>query len=138
MSQASAVSRVDPSLADYYNEHGYVVVRQLISSAAIDNLLDCYQSDIVPSKTRFYRQNTDRYERNRLSGSGFVEQSFLDIHAYKSRPRFRSAALDIFFCGALQKTLSGITGSSAHNLMQSMLFDANTATPPHQDWWYLD
>ena len=34
--------------------------------------------------------------------------------------------------------LTEITGYRNHNLMQSMLFDANTTTPPHQDWWYLD
>jgi phytanoyl-CoA hydroxylase len=138
MEQTAAVLEVDPGLADYYNEHGYVVAKQIVSSAAIDALLSAYARDILPSKSRFYRQNTDRYEANRLSECGFVEQSFLDIHAYKSYPAFRAAALAIFFCDQLQRALTGITGSAAHNLMQSMLFDANTATPPHQDWWYLD
>src|SRR6185312_17127504 len=34
--------------------------------------------------------------------------------------------------------LEEITGFDSFNLMQTMLFDANTATPAHQDWWYLD
>jgi len=138
MEQASAVAAIDNSAAVYYGEHGYVVQKQLIPTAAIDQLLSTYAEDIVPSKSRFYRQSTNRYEPNRLSPFGYVEQSFLDIHAYKRYPRFRSASLAIFFAEALHRALTNITGSAAHNLMQTMLFDANTQTPPHQDWWYLD
>jgi phytanoyl-CoA hydroxylase len=138
MEQAAEALGTDAGLADYYNERGYVVVRQLVSVAAIDELLGAYVRDIVASKQRFYRQNTDCYESNRLSASGFVEQSFLDIHGYRRYPAFRSAALAIFFSDTLHEALTRITGSAAHHLMQSMLFDANTATPPHQDWWYLD
>src|SRR5690606_12992231 len=38
----------------------------------------------------------------------------------------------------ITNTLQELTGAKSHNLMQSMLFDANAETPPHQDWWYLD
>jgi phytanoyl-CoA hydroxylase len=138
MMEATAAVDINSDAAGYYREYGYVVVRQLISSAAITKLLDAYTRDILPSKSRFYRQNTDRYEPNRLSSSGFVEQAFLDIHAYKRYPAFRAAALTIFFSPELRQALTRIDGSADHNLMQSMLFDANTATPPHQDWWYLD
>jgi len=138
MEQASAVAAIDNSAAAYYGEHGYVVQKQLIPTAAIDLLLSTYTEDILPSKSRFYRQSTNRYEPNRLSQFGFVEQSFLDIHAYQRYPHFRSASLAIFFAETLHRALTSITGSAAHNLMQTMLFDANTQTPPHQDWWYLD
>lgn len=36
------------------------------------------------------------------------------------------------------ETISAVTGASRHNLMQTMLFDLNTATRPHQDWYDLD
>lgn len=44
----------------------------------------------------------------------------------------------LFLHDSLHKVLTEITGSKEHNLMQTMLFDANTTTQPHQDWWYLD
>ena len=34
--------------------------------------------------------------------------------------------------------LKEVAHPDGHKLMQSMLFDSNTATPPHQDYWYLD
>ena len=125
-------------LSDYYRENGYVIVRGLVPTDYVDALLDCYRGDILANRNKFFRQSTDQYEANKLTASGFVRQSFLDIHAYERYPRFREHALSIFFHQAMLDALAQITGSQAHNLMQSMLFDANTATPPHQDWWYLD
>src|SRR5689334_16638085 len=120
MMEATAAVDLDSDAAAYYREYGYVVAKQLVPAAAIDCILNAYARDIWCSKSRFYRQNTDRYEPNRLSKSGFVEQSFLDIHAYKTYPAFQAAALAIFFSEELQRALSRIDGSSAHNLMQSM------------------
>ncbi len=67
-----------------------------------------------------------------------MRQSFLDIHDYSDFGDFSRAALDIYCSDEVLGALRAITGEASLNLMQSMLFDANTATPPHQDWWYLD
>ena len=125
-------------LADYYQQNGYVVVEGLVPREKVDALISRYDSEIGPSKAKFFRQNTSAYEVNRMTRAGHVIQSFLDIHNYKRFPEFRKLALDIYFCDELMSALTEVTGSDRHNLMQSMLFDANAATPPHQDWWYLD
>lgn len=125
-------------IAADYRTQGYVVVPGLVDPLTIDRLMEHYQRRILPSGSRFFRQNTNRYEKNRLTEHGHVEQSFLDVHNYKTYPDFRRAVLDVYFSPALLATLTRLTGSPRHNLMQTMLFDANTGTPPHQDWWYLD
>lgn len=125
-------------LRAHYEEHGYVVVPALGVTDLIDQILDAYASQIVPARTKFYRQSSSRYGRNKLSADGYVTESFLDIHAYDSFPTFQSLVLKTFFHEKMRAVLSAITGSASHNLMQSMLFDANTETWPHQDWWYLD
>ncbi len=122
----------------YYDDHGYVVIPGLIPDAQIDRVNGLFQRDIASSSARFFRQNTSRYDRNRKTAAGHVIQSFLDIHHYKRYPEFRQAALDLYFSRELLGALTEVTGHREHNLMQSMLFDANAATPPHQDWWYLD
>lgn len=122
----------------YYEENGYVVVPGLVPHHLIDKLMALYQRDILHTKAKFYRQNTNVYDRNRMTPAGHVIQSFLDVHHYKRFPEFRQAALDLYFSPELLQGLSSTTGHARHNLMQSMLFDANAATPPHQDWWYLD
>ena len=126
------------SLGDYDRENGYVVVEKLVASPLIDDLLGAYRREIVPSKSKFYRQNTNRYEANVITEHGYVTNCFLDIHSYRRFDALRRASLEILFHPSMLGALKNITGFDDHNLMQSMLFDANTATPPHQDWWYLD
>jgi phytanoyl-CoA hydroxylase len=126
------------NLRKYYESDGYVVMPGLITTDKVESLLKAYREQIVPSKAKFFRQNTNVYETNRFTSGGHVAQSFLDIHNYKKFPEFRKSALDIYFSNEMLQALSDLTGSSRHNLMESTLFDANTVTPAHQDWWYLD
>jgi len=133
----STAAAIQP-LHSYYTEHGYALVRSVVPHHLIDRLLTVYARDVVPSKHRFFRQSTDRYERNKLTQRGYVRQSFLDIHDYRSYPEFSAAARDIYCSKELLHTLNEVTGYDQHNLMQTMLFDLNTATWPHQDWYYLD
>ncbi|HET7633571.1 MAG TPA: phytanoyl-CoA dioxygenase family protein [Burkholderiales bacterium] len=123
---------------EYYLENGYVIFRGLVPHRKIDDLLDLYKSTIVPSPYPFFRQNTNKYEKNAITEHGYVRQSFLDIHDYAKFLEFSHAAREIYASGEMRDALQESTGFPTFNLMQSMLFDANTETVPHQDWWYLD
>lgn len=123
---------------EYYGAKGYYICRGLIPGDMIDRLVERYNADIVPTNNRFYRQNTDMYEPNKLTQHGYVKQSFLDIHDYQKFPDFSRYARDIYTNQAVRDALKEVTGFDSFNLMQTMLFDANTETRPHQDWWYLD
>lgn len=121
-----------------YAEQGYCVHRGVIDEHLIDQLRWRYERDIVPSNYPFFRQNTDAYERNRHTERGYVKQSFLDIHDYGKFSEFSRCAREIYTCAAMRDALKRTTGFERFNLMQTMLFDANTETVPHQDCWYLD
>lgn len=128
----------EADLRTYYYAEGYCVCRNLIPRHLIDQLVQHYEGDIVPSDYPFFRQNTDAYERNRYTERGYVKQSFLDIHDYEKFSAFSRCACEIFTSEAIRSALKTVTGFDDFNLMQTMLFDANTETVPHQDWWYLD
>ncbi len=136
--ETEAYSYADVSPQEYYETYGYCVFRNLIPASAVDRLVQHYKKDIVPSKYPFFRQNTDAYEPNKLTEHGFVKQSFLDIHDYADFAEFSQSARDIYTSEAMCTALRRATGFDSFNLMQTMLFDANTETRPHQDWWYLD
>lgn len=131
-------ARVKTPAQEYYEANGYYVYRNLISSDRIDQLLKRYKQDIVPSRYPFFRQNTDRYESNKLNSYGYIQQSFLDIHDYKKFPEFSKCAKEIYTSLEIRNALTEITGFESFYLMQTMLFDANTETQSHQDCWYLD
>jgi phytanoyl-CoA hydroxylase len=122
----------------YYDREGYVIYRGLVDAGAIDALLEEYRSSILHSQEYFFRQSSNRWEKNILSTDGYSQSSFLDIHDYKHKPRFTLMAKQVFCSKAMRSALREVTGSEQHNLMQSMLFDQNTATPAHQDHYYLD
>jgi phytanoyl-CoA hydroxylase len=126
------------NLRRYYESNGYVLMPGLIATDKIESVLNAYREQIVPSKVKFFRQDTGMYESHRFTSGGHVAQGLLDIHNYKRFPGFRKSAFDIYFSNEMLQALSVLTGSSRHNLMETTLFDANTETPAHQDWWYLD
>ncbi|WP_299403559.1 phytanoyl-CoA dioxygenase family protein [Acaryochloris sp. IP29b_bin.148] len=133
-----ADSPLDQTAQAFYQENGYFLFRKLIPSDLIDVLLTHFQQSILPSRQPFFRQNTGYYERHIINEHGYMTKPLLDIHGYLTYPEFSQCALTIFCGGELQTALKSITGVEIHKLVQTMLFDSNTATPPHQDWWYTD
>ncbi|TFW09698.1 hypothetical protein E4K72_04630 [Oxalobacteraceae bacterium OM1] len=137
-SPASVLHAPQTTLHDTYTAEGWCLCRGLVPEHLIDALVRRYEWDVVPSDYPFFRQNTDAYERNRYTDRGYVKQSFLDIHDYEKFPEFSRCAREIFTHQAVRAALREATGFDEFNLMQTMLFDANTETVPHQDCWYLD
>jgi len=119
----------------YYDEHGYYIFRNLVPAELIDDCLEKYRQDILPSGKRFFRQSSNRWKFNRITSKGYCQQSFLDIHDY---PEHSELNLRILCSEQVRTALQELTGADQHNLMQSMFFDLNAATPAHQDWYYLD
>jgi phytanoyl-CoA hydroxylase len=123
---------------EYYDENGYYIFHGLIPESLVDNLLEIYESQILPSKNHFFRQSSNRWEKNQINEFGYCEESFLNVHDYPNYPVFDEAIKKIMCSPQVREALTQLTDSPEHNLMQSMLFDLNAATPAHQDWYYLD
>ena len=62
---------------EYYDANGYYVFKKLIPEELIDNILAQYQADILLSKQPFFRQSTNRWEKNKISKS-FNIMTFTD------------------------------------------------------------
>ncbi len=121
-----------------YEEEGYCVIRGLVPASSIDALLDVYRETVLPSKQPFFRQNTNRWTRTNINSYGHATDSFRDVHDYPRHPRFCAAVKDILCAPAMQDALREVSGSAKHHLVQSMMFDQNTNTSAHQDWYFLD
>lgn len=61
---------------------------------------------------------------------------FYKIHKYRNT--FAQGAMQVFCHNRMQECLRHITKFESHFLGQSMFFDQNTETAPHQDDYYLD
>jgi phytanoyl-CoA hydroxylase len=126
------------SLHEAYERDGYCVVRGLVAHGDIDRLIDVYRATVLESRKPFFRQSTNRWTHTKRNAYGHATDSFRDPHDYPDYPSFCAAIRDVLCASAVQQALEAITRSEAHRVVQSMLFDQNTNTPPHQDWYYLD
>jgi phytanoyl-CoA hydroxylase len=126
------------NLGGQYERDGYVVVRGLISPDAIDRLLSVYRSTVLHSQKPFFRQSTNRWTRTELNVFGHAKDSYRDPHDLPDYASFSTALRDLICASNVQETLRAITSHQDHNVVQSMFFDQNVGTPPHQDWYYLD
>jgi phytanoyl-CoA hydroxylase len=123
---------------EYYEEHGYCVYQQLIPADDIDQLVAEFKERIFTSRRLFFRQNSGRWEKNIVSSDGYIQNSLLNIHDYPDFESFSTNAKKILCGPQVRKAMQEITGEDSLKLMQSMFFDQNTATPAHQDYYYLD
>jgi phytanoyl-CoA hydroxylase len=126
------------SIKDYYDTYGYVVVRNLLSSAKIDRLLDCLEIKKYSPFFVFNSQDTHSVIGPRLNQHGFLENSILNPSRLKLALRFSHLTEACLVDKEASSLLSLISGDSKHIMMQNMLFDMSTGTIEHQDHYYLD
>jgi phytanoyl-CoA hydroxylase len=127
------------AIREYYEEFGYVVVRNLVSSRAIELANSMFDKEIMPSNRYIYRQATANPERNVFTPQGFMLNSILNLQSLDPHhfPRFRDAAKRVLTDNGIQSVIQGLFGEPG-KLHQSMYFHGNPVTWPHQDTYYLD
>jgi phytanoyl-CoA hydroxylase len=123
----------------YYDENGYVVVRGMLPRDLCDCAAAAFAAEIKPFGGFIYRQASGNPERHVFTNEGFMLNSILNIQSLDRRrfPGFREAGLDVLTHTNMQRAVSTILGESG-KLVQSMYFDGNPVTWPHQDTYYLD
>lgn len=130
--QADAIHR-------YYAEHGYVVIRDLIPREVCREARRDFEQEVKPFKGFIYRQTTCNPERHAFSEHGFMVNPILNVQSMDPRyfPNFRRSGLGVITHQNLQTAMRLLYGAPG-KLVQSMYFEGNPATWPHQDTYYLD
>lgn len=123
----------------YFDENGYVVVRNLIPAALCETAMASFASEVTPYDGSIYRQTTANPERHEFTPHGYVLNPILNVQSLDARrfPNFRETGLAILTHSNVQGVLREILGEPA-KLVQSMYFQGNSATWAHQDTYYLD
>lgn len=121
-----------------YAADGWHVVRGAIPEPLVRELVARFSGDAKPSAEPQLRQN-GRREPHKIDANGFMKVPLLDPHlgGAAALAGFRAAILDLACSAAMLKALATVTLHPRHVLQQVMLFE-QAATPPHQDWVYLD
>src|ERR1700712_4029810 len=123
----------------YYEQNGYVVIRGAVDAAICDAANDAFDAEVYPSRAFIYRQTTARAERNEFTAEGFLVNPILNVQSVDPErfPDFRKTSVDVITNQAIQTACSNLFGQPG-KIVQSMYFQGNPSTWPHQDTYYLD
>lgn len=123
----------------YYDENGYVVLRGLLPQGLCDHATASFEAEVKPFGGFIYRQASGNPEKHVFTNEGFMLNPILGVQSLDRRrfPDFRQAGLNLLAHANMQRAVSTILGEPG-KLVQSMYFDGNPATWPHQDTYYLD
>jgi phytanoyl-CoA hydroxylase len=124
----------------YYDTHGYVIVRDLVSREDCEQIRRLWDSEVKPYRGYMYRQATAKAETHVLDKNGWVMNPILNLQSVDPRhfPHFRDyATTRILSSDPLAAALTTLLGQTP-KLVQSMYFEGNSATWEHQDSYYLD
>jgi phytanoyl-CoA hydroxylase len=127
------------SARDYYFENGYLVVRAAIEPATCDSLRSAFDQTVKRYPGYIYRQTTQNPEKNNLNEYGFMMNPILNIQSLNDAnfAPLKTLAVSVFASNAIKEINRAIFAEDA-KLVQSMYFEGNPETWPHQDTYYLD
>lgn len=123
----------------YYHDNGYVVVRGMMPPDLCDRAAALFDVEVKPFGGFIYRQASANPERHVFTESGFVLNTILNIQSLDRRHfgGFRQVGLDLLTHENMQNAVRTLLDGPG-KLVQSMYFDGNPETWPHQDTYYLD
>lgn len=123
----------------YFEEEGYVVLRGLVPLASCRAVRERFAAEMRPSRAYILRQANMRYERHHFGEHGFMMNPIFNVQDLETRrfAAFKRAALDVLTHSAVQDAAAALLGRRPM-LVQSMYFEGNPETWPHQDTYYQD
>ncbi|WP_420994287.1 phytanoyl-CoA dioxygenase family protein [Cupriavidus sp. 30B13] len=123
----------------YYDENGYTVVRGVIEPATCDAIRTAFARTVKPYPGYIYRQATANPEKNRINEFGFVMNPILNLQSLGQLDfaPLKSLAVKVFASDPIRKIGRALLDEEV-KLVQSMYFEGNSETWPHQDSYYLD
>jgi phytanoyl-CoA hydroxylase len=125
--------------ATYYNNEGYVIIRNLIDKELCRTVNSYFDSEVKTFSGYMYRQASAKLEKHIFSDEKYVQNSILNIQDINDRifGCFKKSFLDIVTSVTIQEILK-IIHPHGSTIVQSMYFEGNNGTWAHQDTYYLD
>jgi phytanoyl-CoA hydroxylase len=129
------------NIRNYYNDNGYVVVRNVISHEFCDEVIKSFVEEVKVFGGYIYRQSSEGNspEKNRFNKNGYLSNSILNFQDLRndSFSKFKDNSISVVTSNILTNLISNILEEPG-TMVQSMYFEGNPKTGAHQDTYYLD
>lgn len=131
--------KTDAEIRKYYDDNGYVIVRNLIPHELCDQARAYFEQEVKPYDGYIYRQASANPEKHKFTKSNFMVNSILNVQSVNKSlfPHFRESGIKILTDNKIKYILKVLMDDDP-KLVQSMYFEGNPATWAHQDSYYLD
>lgn len=123
----------------YYQDNGYVVLRNFFSPEQCDVVTQAFNSEVRPYNGTIYRQTSSLPEKHILTEGGYILNSIKHIQDMdrKKFPQFIDNSFNMLASDQVKMFVEKAIQDHPH-IVQTMYFDGNPATNPHHDSYYLD
>ena len=129
----------DDRIREYYIEHGYVVIKNLINYITCEEFKDIWDREVKTSKSFIYRQASAKPEKHVFNSNKWVMNPILNLQSLDPNKfkKLREKSLELFSDQKLCKIFKTLFKDKP-KIVQSMYFEGNSETWEHQDTYYLD
>ena len=128
----------EANIKNYYDGHGYAIVKNLLPHPKIDDLMNSYEVVKHSQSFVYFAQDIHIPTRPKLTPEGFMENSMLNPASLKLWKQFSQPLEECLVDEGISQILNVLSGGSNYVMMQNMFFDKSTGTIEHQDHYYLD
>lgn len=126
-------------IRQFYMEHGFVVRRNVIPGEVCDRVRQAFMKEVKSHKGFFYRQASGLAEKHKFTDHNFMLNAIMNIQDLDKKQfgSFQELGVKILTHPNIRTVLNALIQSEAI-VAQTMYFEGNPATWPHQDKDYLD
>ena len=126
-------------IRDFYQKNGYVIQRGLIPPEMCDAVMDAFKREVKPYKGSLYRQASGNPERHVLKDNNFMINAVMNIQDLQKDKfgNFQRLGMQILTHPNIRSVVTSIMQEEPI-IAQTMYFEGNPVTWPHQDKDYLD
>lgn len=124
---------------NFYQKNGYVIQRGLISAEMCDAVMDAFKREVKPYKGSLYRQASGNPEKHVLKDNNYMINAVMNIQDLEKDKfgNFQRLGMQILTHPNIRSVVTNIMQEEPI-IAQTMYFEGNPVTWPHQDKDYLD
>jgi len=127
-------------IKDYYYDNGYVIIKNLFSCKKCKKIMELWDEEIKFFNGYISRQTSGKPQKHIKNNNGWIMNPILNLQSIdpNSFSKFRKFSTENFLCDLRLSNIFSSILNDDPKIVQSMYFEGNSATPEHQDSYYLD
>jgi phytanoyl-CoA hydroxylase len=138
IAQISLLPFQNQLIKEFYEENGYVIVKNIINPSHIADFLKELDNFKLSKKYYYFAHDNHRFEQLKLDQEGLLEHSILNPLEMPFQKKICQAASKIIWSNSVSSLLTSLTDKERHIMCQSIFIEKSHGISPHQDHYYLD